>query len=177
MKNFENTGQQTELQKALANHFLMEDYNAFITLTFKGEAAVSYAHAEKAFGRFIHALRCTLFKERSKYRMPLLAVVESYPGRPMCNGLPQGLEERTHIHCCIKLPSQEVDLRGLVRTAWLDAGTTSGDPLVSDPSGNKWFIEIDDQTSMDRYVNYSLKQCSCDHEPVLWKFARNTPTA
>lgn len=177
MVDSEKEEQQTELQRALAKHFLMENYNTFITLTFKGEAVTSYAHAQKAFGRFMHSLRCKLFKERSRYRMPLLAVVEGYPGRPMCTGPLQMPHERTHIHCCIRLPDGKSDYRELVRHCWLDADASSGDPLIIDPAGDKWFIDIPDAVSMERYVHYSLKQCRCDHEPVLWNFARRIPTA
>lgn len=177
METWTYEAQQTELQRALAGHFLQEDYNAFITLTFKGDGAVTYAHAQKTFGTFLHSLRCSLFRERSRYRMPLLPVVESYPGRPSCTGLPRAFDERTHIHCCIKLPGKPLDHVELVRDKWMGADARCGDPLVHDREGGKWFIEIADLVSMGRYVNYALKQCCADNEPVLWSFARKIQTA
>ncbi|MGH8053435.1 MAG: hypothetical protein ACREP4_05890 [Stenotrophomonas sp.] len=177
MEDWEYEARQTELQKGLASHFLQDDYNAFITLTFESEGAVSYGHAEKTFGRFMHALRCSLFKERCTYRMPLVPVIESYPGRPLCSGSPHDPIERTHIHCCIKLPGNPLDHKELVRKMWLGAGGVCGDPHVHDRDGDKWFIGIATPVAMRRYVNYSLKQCCFDHQPVLWNFARKIRTA
>lgn len=177
MEDSEYEGQQTELQKGLAGHFLQDDYNAFITLTFKSEGSVAYDYAEKAFGRFLHALRCSLFKERCTYRMPLVPVVESYPGRPLCSGVPNDSTERTHIHCCIKLPGNPLSHKELVREKWLAAGGVCGDPLVHDRDDDKWFIEIATPALMRKYVNYSLKQRCSDTQPVIWNFARKTRTA
>ena len=177
MQNDEYVELQSELQKELARHFLQDDYNAFITLTFKSEDSVSYDYAKKTFGRFMHALRCNLFKERCTYRMPMVPVIESYPGRPLCSGAPYDPNERTHIHCCIKLPGNPLDHKEMVRKKWLGAGGVCGDPLVYDPSGDNWFIELNTNAAATAYVNYSLKQCRVDHEPVLWNFARKIRTA
>lgn len=169
--------QQTELQRALAENFLQDEYNAFITLTFKSKGSVSYDDAENIFGRFMHTFRCSLFKERCTYRMPLVPVVESYPGRPLCSGAPYDPIERTHIHCCIKLPGNPLDHKELIRKTWLGADGLCGDPHVHDRSNEKWFIAIATPALMRRYVNYSLKQCCSDHHPVLWNFARKIRTA
>ena len=176
MQNEEYEGQQTELQRGLAAYFLQEDYNAFITLTFKSEDSVSYDYAAKTFGRFMHALRCSLFKERCTYRMPMVPVIESYPGRPLCSGAPYDPNERTHIHCCIKLPGNPSDHKELVRKKWLGAGGVCGDPLVHDREGDKWFIELATPAAMRTRVNYSLKQCCSDTKPVLWDFTRKIRT-
>lgn len=177
MEDQKYEARQTELQKGLAGHFLQDDYNAFVTLTFKSEDSVSYHHAERTFGRFLHALRCSLYKERCTYRMPLIPVVESYPGRSLCSGAPYDPIERTHIHCCIKLPGNPLDHKELVREKWLAAGEVCGDPHVYDRNGDRWFIEIATPAEMRTYVNYSLKQCCSDHQPVLWNFARKIRTA
>ncbi len=177
MEDWEYEARQTELQKGLASHFLRDDYNAFITLTFKSEDSVSYDYAEKTFGRFMHALRCSLFKERCTYRMPLVPVIESYPGRPLCSGASYDPIERTHVHCCIKLPGNPLGHKELVRKKWLGAGGVCGDPHVHDREGDKWFIEIATPAVMRKYVNYSLKQCCNDTKPVLWNFARKIRTA
>lgn len=169
--------QQTELQKQLAGHFLQDEYNAFVTLTFKSEESVGYGYAEKTFGRFMHALRCSLFKERCTYRMPMVPVIESYPGRLLCSGTSYDPIERTHIHFCIKLPGNPQDHKELVRRSWLGAGAVCGDPSVHDKKDDKWFIELTTPVLVKKYVNYSLKQCCMDSEPVLWSFARKIPTA
>ncbi len=176
MHDEEYEGQQNELQKGLASYFLQDDYNAFITLTFKSEDSVSYEHAAKTFGRFMHALRCSLFKERCTYRMPMVPVIESYPGRPLCSGAPYDSTERTHIHCCIKLPGNPLNHKELVRKKWLGAGGVCGDPLVHDRRGDKWFIELATPAEMRKRVNYSLKQCCSDTRPVLWDFTRKIRT-
>lgn len=168
---------QTKLQRALSEHFIKDDYNVFVTLTFKAADSVSYHYAQKSFGRFIHAIRCSLYKESCTYRMPLVAVVESYPGRSLCSEIPYHPNERTHIHFCIKLPGNPLDQKELVRRSWLDAGGQCGDPKVYCPNSDQWFVPIATQCEMKKYVNYSLKQCRTDHEPVLWKFARKLPTA
>lgn len=74
MEEWEYEARQTDLQKGLAGYFLRDEYNAFITLTFESEVPVSYDHAKKTFGRFMHGLRCSLFKERCTYRMPMVPV-------------------------------------------------------------------------------------------------------
>lgn len=177
MEDSEYEERQTELQRGLASHFLQDNYNAFITLTFRSEDSVSYDYAEKTFGRFMHALRCSLFKERCTYRMPLVPVVESYPGRPLCSGAPCDPIERTHIHCCIKLPGNPLDHKELVRKRWLGAGGVCGDPQIYCPNGEDWYIPLYTPAVMRKYVNYSLKQCCSDHQPVLWNFARKIRTA
>lgn len=178
MKESEYEESQNELQKVLADHFLVEDYNAFITLTYKSEDSVSYEYAKKTFGRFLHALRTNLYKESCTYRMPVVPVVESYPGRRLCSGLPADSIERTHIHCCIKLPGNPKDHMELVRKVWLSSGRHCGDPKIYCPKDeDNWFIEIMTTKLMKIYVNYSLKQCCYDHEPVLWNFARKRQTA
>lgn len=174
---FDYEAQQTDLQKALARHFLQEGYNAFVTLTFRAENSVSYLDARKVFGRFMHGARCSLYKERSTYRMPLLPVMESYPGRPLCSGFPVDPNERTHFHCCINLPGSPQDHKDLIRRAWVDASGVCGDPKIYCPNSDQWFIEIATPVEMRRYVNYSLKQCRYDHEPVLWDFTRKIRTA
>ncbi|WP_313231381.1 hypothetical protein [Stenotrophomonas acidaminiphila] len=177
MEDWEYEARQTELQKGLASHFLQDNYNAFITLTFRSEGSVSYEYAEKTFGRFMHALRCSLFKERCAYRMPLVPVVESYPGRPLCSGAPSDPIERTHIHCCIKLPGNPLGHKELVQKRWLGAGGACGDPEIYCPNGEDWYIPLYTPVLMRKYVNYSLKQCCSDHQPVLWNFARKIRTA
>lgn len=176
MDDQEYEARQTKLQKALASHFLRDDYNAFITLTFRSEDSVSYYYAEKCFGRFMHSLRCSLFKKKCTYRMPVVPVVESYPGRPLCSGAPHDPTERTHIHCCIKLPGNPLDHKELVRASWLGAGSVCGDPRIYCPDDESWYIPLHTPESMRKRVNYSLKQCCVDHQPVLWKFAREIRT-
>ena len=165
-----NNVRQTELQKALAEGFLQDDYNAFITLTYKTEGSVSYAYARRTFGRFMHAVRCSLYKETCTYRMPLVPVVESYPGRPLCSGAPYFPTERTHIHFCIKLPGNPLDHKEMIRRKWLDAGGACGDPSVYCPNGENWYIPLSEPAEIEAYVNYLLKQCCTDSEPLLLDF-------
>lgn len=129
------------------------------------------------FGASCHALRCSLFKERCSCRMPLVRVIQSYPRRQLCSGASYESINRTHIHRCIKLSGNPVDYKELVRENWLDAGGVCGDPDVYDRDDDRWFTEIVTPAVMRKHVNYSLKQCCSDTQPVHWNFARNIRTA
>lgn len=154
---------QTTLQKATRDWLLRGQANAFITLTFRSEAGVSFSFGEKAFGAFIHDLKCNLFGEKSKKRLFVVPVIEGYV-------LAKHEPNRTHIHILVKFPGDPLNYKEVVRRSWMASSRLSGDPLVYDPSNEQWFKDISDQELCRIETNYVLKTCAMDTEAILWKY-------
>jgi hypothetical protein len=161
---------RTEFQRQAADWLLSAGHNAMVTLTFSGDAGVSYKLAEKAFGSFAHKLKCHLFGAKSKKRIPMCPIVEDFGGEMMWSTSAAGARQGTHIHCLMRLPGCPMTYKEVVRKLWKSSGKLCGDPKVNCPNKDDWFIELDDDHDKNEMTHYVLKKCGDNLDGVLLMF-------
>lgn len=165
-----NTGEEArkiDLQMTTAKWLRSGNHNAFVTLTFRDEGKVSYAYAERTFGRFINSLRGALFGKRSKRRLALVPVIEGYDRSSFYR---TRNDLHIHIHCLIQLPGTPREHMSTVAELWKGTDRRCGDPDVYCPNSNDWFLTPDSDDFKDKVTTYSLKTCGADTDAILWKY-------
>lgn len=172
----DTTDSTTEFQRQTANWLRTAEHNVMVTLTFSGDTGVTYKLAEKAFGRFAHKLKCHLFGEKSKKRIPMCPIVEDFGGEMMWSTSAAGTRQGTHIHCLMRLPDSPTTYKEVVRKLWRSSGTLCGDPNRNCPNSNDWFIELDDDCKKNELTQYVLKKCDDNLDGVLVMFMPIRPT-
>jgi len=141
-----------------------------VTLTFSGDEGVTYNFAEKAFGAFVHKLKCHLFGRNSKKRIAMCPIVEDYGTEMMWSTSPAGVRQGTHIHCLMRLPGSPMDYKDVVRKLWRSSGRRCGDPRVNCPGKDDWYVEIDSEHDRAELTNYALKMCEDNADGILVLF-------
>ena len=166
----DTTYSRTEFQRQAADWLLSAEHNAMVTLTFSGDAGVSYKLAEKAFGSFAHKLKCHLFGANSKKRIPMCPIVEDFGGEMMWSTSAADTRQGTHIHCLMRLPGCPMTYKEVVRKLWRSSGKWCGNPNVNCPNRDDWFIELDEEHAKNEMTDYVLKKCDDNFDGVLVMF-------
>lgn len=168
MDTTEYEQQQTRLQATTRDWILRGEPNAFVTLTFKSEAEVSFRYAEKVFGTFAHELKCQLFGKKSKKRILMVPIIEGYASKQQRAALTA--DQRTHVHSLFRFPQNPTNYKETVRQIWVGSSGVCGDPTIYCPDNERWFRELVGDETKRIHTNYALKTCGQDTEAVLWKF-------
>ena len=160
---------QTPLQAKTRDWILEMDPNVFITFTFRAENGVSYDQANKIYGKFASKMRIRFFPKNSKRRLLMVPVVEGYGKNRTCSETSKR-EERTHIHCLMRLPGDPMLYMEAIRKLWVSSSRACGNPNIYCPSDKRWFVSLVTLEDKINFTNYALKTCGQDTEAVLWKF-------
>lgn len=170
MDDTDSTKSRTALQVQTSEWLLRGEHNVMVTLTFSGDVGVSYTFAEKAFGTFAHKLKCHLFGKNSKKRIAMCPIVEDYGAEMMWSTSPAGVRQGTHIHCLMRLPGSPMDHKDVVRNLWRSSGRCCGDPIISCPNRDDWYVEMKEEQDRVELTNYALKKCERNIDGILIKF-------
>lgn len=142
-----------------------------VTLTFASPDGVSHALASRLFGRFVRQLRDVAVRKGSRNKIPLAPVIEDSKEQLRSQGKALGDREGTHIHVLMKLRTRDpYAYKNKVLKAWKNTNRLCGDPLVSCPNSDEWFVPITDTEMLARCTGYILKKQESDSLGLLVQY-------
>lgn len=150
-----------KIEEAWTGRLLKEEWNLFVTFTFKNE--ISFEHIHGVYGRFAVNLRKHVYGKNSKKRVPMFPVIEGeLPDDTM-------FLERRHIHVLLNLQSSIAQSRELLRELWMAASTHCGDPDVacSEQDKDGWCLAIFTKAYRRNRVSYILKQAKFNSDRIM----------
>ena len=157
--------QQTELQKATAEWLGEVNWNLAMTLTFRGKRGTSHALATSLYGRFLPRLREIVGRNGARnYRIPMAPIIEGSNEQLRERGV-VGTDgrEATHIHVLLRVRGDDpLKYKDAIASAWRATNRRCGDPKVSCPNSDKWYLPLRDSEARERMTGYFLKHQAAD---------------
>ncbi len=80
-----------------------------------------------------------------------------------------------HFHVLLKLETDMAASKTLVRRNWTKVSPWCGNPRISNPIGNKWFIDLSDKNLRGVLEYYVLKTCRTDINALLVEYLHLDP--
>ena len=165
--------QQTELQKAAAEWLGEVNWNLAMTLTFRGKRGTSHALATSLYGRFLPRLREILGRNGARnYRIPMAPIIEGSNEQLRERGV-VGTDgrEATHIHVLLRVRGDDpLKYKDAIASAWRATNRRCGDPKVSCPNSNDWYLPIRDTQRREALTGYFLKHQAADTLGLLVQY-------
>lgn len=162
----------TRLQEATAKWLGEVSWNLAMTLTFDDERGVSQDTAARLYGKFLPKLREVVLRKGARNKMIQMApIIEDSREQLRNAGISMDGREGTHIHVLLRVRGDDpLKYKEAIARAWRATNRRCGDPTISCPNSDQWFLPLRDTPTRERLTGYFLKHQASDTFGLLVQY-------